>query len=245
MFFRSRFSRIFFSALVIGLGLGLVQSPTAHAGSDWAHDGQRSFKDAPLAHGFRWTGIYVGGHAGLVTGSTQGSVPVGPFALTTDYDLDGALYGGHVGYNHQSGSLVYGIEGTYSGGEIDGSTTCVILLNCARELNWLATVEGRIGYAFGSSLLYARGGVAWGEVETDVSILGFGVASGSETHTGWTAGFGFEHALGNHVTARIEYAHVDLGDEEHTLNGPLGAIPDTVEAEIDTIRLGVSFKFGN
>lgn len=225
---------------VVALAI-LATAPTAKAdGGDYG-----SYKDAPIASGFGWSGLYAGGHAGLVTGSTEGNVAGGPFPITTDYDLDGALYGGHVGYNIQAGKLVYGIEGTYAGGEIDGNTTCLILLNCAREVNWLATVEGRLGYAFGKSLVYARGGVAWGDADTDVSIFGFGIVNGGETHVGWTAGFGFEHALGDNLITRIEYAHIDLGDETHVLNGLVGPIPDQVDIELDTIRLGVSYKFTN
>lgn len=245
MFSRAHISAAFVLSFFSLIGLSLLVPALAHAGSDWTGADYGSVKDAPLASSQQWSGLYVGAHAGLATGSTQGTVVGGPFPITTDYDLDGSLYGGHVGYNHQSGTLVLGIEGTYAGGELDGNTTCLILLNCARDLNWLATVEGRIGYAFGNSLVYARGGVAWGELETDAGIFGFNLVRGSETHTGWTAGFGFEHMLGTNLITRIEYAHIDLGDEEHTLNGVVGPIPDTVEAEIDTLRLGVSFKFGN
>ncbi len=197
---------------------------------------------------FSWTGLYVGGQAGLLTGNTQGEVPGAPF-LNTDYDFDGGLYGGHVGYNYQSGQWVLGIEGTYSGSQAQGNTSCVFnVFTCQRELNWIATIEGRLGYAFGRSLLYARGGWAWGELDTTVSLLGIPGASltGSETHDGWTAGFGFEHALGEWVTARVEYSHVDLGTENHALTGGgIGPIDDNVDAEIDSIRVGASIKLGN
>lgn len=245
MSMRAHSSAVMFLCVFSLFSFSLLLPAPAHAGSDWAGGEYGSVKDAPLGPSPRWSGFYVGAHAGLATGSTQGNVVGAPFPISTDYDFDGALYGGHVGYNHQSGNLVLGIEGTYAGGELDGSTTCLFVLNCARDLNWLGTIEGRIGYAFGNSLVYARGGVAWGELETDVSIFGFNLVSGSETHTGWTAGFGFEHMFGSNLITRIEYAHVDLGDEVHTLNGVVGPIPDTVEAEIDTLRLGVSFKFGN
>jgi len=78
-------------------------------------------------------------------------------------------------------------------------------------------------------------------------ILGFNILSGSETHVGWKAGFGFEHALTNNIIMRIEYAHLDLGKETHTLNftpAPgLFTIPAEVEAKFDTVTLGVSYKF--
>ena len=227
--------------------LCVVQVPRVLAGDDYVSAPYHSVKDAPMRSGGNWSGLYVGAHAGLVTGSTEGALVGGgiPVPLSAEYDLDGALIGGHLGYNLQTGSWVWGIEGTFSGGNTDGTAACVIFLTCARELNWMATVEGRLGYAVGNTLVYARGGVAWGELDTEIGIFGVNFLTASETNTGWTAGFGLEHMIGNALIARIEYAHTDFGDEQHNLAGAIGPIPVDVEAEIDTLRLGVSYKFGN
>lgn len=217
-----------------------------------------SIKDAPYA--FSWTGAYVGAHAGLMTGNTQGGpdlncggAPLCQFiqgALSTDYDMNGALFGGHIGYNYQSGSAVIGIEASYSGSNAQGDGSLLLgFLNSRRELDWLATVTGRLGYAMGQSLIYVKGGVAWGDLQTDVTLGTVNILSGGETHVGWTAGLGFEHALTNNVTVRIEYAHIDLDTEGHALRlnpaiAPIGVIGTTqVEAEFDTLTLGVSYKF--
>jgi outer membrane immunogenic protein len=81
-------------------------------------------------------------------------------------------------------------------------------------------------------------------VNTDISVVGIPLLSGGETHVGWVAGFGFEHMLANHVSVRVEYAHIDLGSETHQLafvgGGP--TIPDKVDVKLDTIRLGVNVK---
>jgi outer membrane immunogenic protein len=235
------------------LSLAAISLATPSVAADlWGPEGHGSIKDAPLATGFNWTGIYAGVHAGLATGDRSSELQGIP--LKTDYDIDGALYGGHLGYNHQFGRWVLGVEGTYSGSDIDGKSGCVAgLFDCRTDIDWLATLEGRIGYSFGRSLLYARGGVAWGDVNTSADLLGLGFLTldGSETHTGWTAGAGFEHALSDRVIARIEYSHVDLGSETHDLGVnflgtpiPGVAIPTDVDAEIDTIKIGVSVKLG-
>jgi len=228
-----------------------------------------SIKDSYAAPAFSWTGFYVGGHAGLGTGQTTGrpeSINGTPIAallgpvigpavsnfFSTDYDMSGAVYGAHVGYNYQTGSAVFGIEASYSGSSISGNSASGIILNSDRELDWLATVTGRIGYAMGRSLVYAKGGVAWGEVSTGIGLGGIKILDGGETHVGWTAGAGFEHAITNNVTFRIEYAHIDLGSETHSLGntGALGILPpgtlnigDKVDAKFDTVTIGVSYKF--
>src|SRR5690242_4279799 len=52
-------------------------------------DGYRgSVKDLPEP--FSWTGFYIGGSAGLVTGETRGDLGLGG-VLNTDYSLNGAL----------------------------------------------------------------------------------------------------------------------------------------------------------
>jgi outer membrane immunogenic protein len=190
-----------------------------------------------------WRGFYVGLNAGLATGQTDSDVG----GLTFDYELNGALYGAQVGWLGQSGNIVYGVEGSYSGSSVQGSDAgCLVFIvgiNCSREVSSLATVVGRLGIAYDRVLLYGLAGVAWADVESSANLFnaGLGSASGSATHIGWTAGFGVEWALSSRVSARIEYAHIDLGDETHQLGG---AIPLDVGLEMDTIRLGVNVKLG-
>lgn len=188
---------------------------------------------------FTWTGIYAGGHAGISTGDTQGQVPGGGPLLSADYSIDGGIYGGHIGYNYQLNNVVVGIEGTYTGTDVEGSTTRLFVLSCSRDIDWIATIEARLGYAMGPAMVYARGGVAWADMSTDVSIVGISLLGGSDTHVGWTAGFGFEYALSSFVIARVEYSHYDFDTEQHLLGG---VIPDDVEASLDAVKVGVSFK---
>jgi len=207
-----------------------------------------------------WRGIYVGLHAGLATGNTQGEVDfsrheyeyeggIGP--LSFDYEMNGALYGAQIGWLGQWGNLVAGIEASYSGSSVQGSDAgCLVFIvgiDCRRDVNWLATVVGRAGWAYDRILIYGLAGVAWADVDTEARILNTKFLSGGETHVGWTVGFGLEWALSSRVSARIEYAHIDLGDETHRLriHGSSITIPDRVELEMDTIRLGVNVKLGH
>ena len=223
----------------LALGVGGVLATT----SAMADGMYRGTYERPLSS----TGLYVGGHAGLATGNTQGDLHDGGGTfLTTDFDMSGALYGGQIGFNWQSGSTVFGIEGSLSGSSLQGNTTCALLFECKRDLDWLATVTGKVGYAWGHSLLYGLAGVAWGDVNTDVTFLGTSVISGGDTHVGWVVGFGFEHAISNALSFRVEYAHIDLGHADHFSFDVFERInvTDTVDLKMDTIRLGVNYKFG-
>jgi len=226
--------------VIAGLALGSAALLSAGAANADGYT-RGSVKDVPQY--FSWTGFYIGGSAGLVTGNTTGDPGLAGL-LTTDYPLSGALYGGQLGYNWQTGATVFGIEAGFSGADISGTTNSVAVLTCKRDVNWLATVVGRAGIAMDRSLLYAMAGVAWADVDTNVSIVGIPLLSGSDTHVGWVAGFGFEHAFTNRVSTRIEYSHVDLGSENTGLSlaaGPV-VVTDKVDVRLDTIKLGVNFK---
>jgi len=183
--------------------------------------------------------------------------------LGNDYDMDGAIYGGFLGYNWQSGNAVFGIEAGLNGTGFDGHTDCLNVADCKRELEYYGTVTGRLGYAVNNFMFYGFGGIAWGDVETNVSVAGAplddfwtGVDSvgfdNSETHVGWTAGVGLEFAFTERFVAGVEYAHVDLGEERHTIltateevsEGPNESIDirNDVDVSFDVIKVRASYK---
>jgi opacity protein-like surface antigen len=195
-----------------------------------------SIKDAPMQRS--WQGFYVGTHASLVTGDTQGDV----VGILTDYDVSGSLAGFQLGYNWQRGSSVFGIEGSYSFGNVQGNTACLVVFDCKRDFDALGTVTARYGMVFGNTLYYGLAGAAFADVDTTVSIVGIPILTGSDNRVGWVAGFGLEHVLSDRLTARIEYSHIDFGTDTTTLTG---GIPDRVDLKLDTIRLGVNLKLSN
>lgn len=218
-------------------------------------------------HGrFNWTGGYLGVHGGIGVGDVEStptalSIPglfVGPIPagiasfFSSDFEMAGATYGGHLGYNFQTGNFVIGLEGSYSGSSINGDGPAGIgLIVADGEVDWMASISGRVGYAMDRSLVYVKAGVTWADIESAVRLGGITVMNGEETHVGWNVGLGFEHAFTQNLTFRIEYAHIDLGSENHTLtyNGALGAAPvpislnADVDMTVDTINIGVSYKF--
>lgn len=249
---------------------------TAGAGSA-ADIYENSLKDTvqPLAPTDIWSGLYIGATAGFGTGDTSGKLDIDVEGipdedldfienlLATDYDIDGAVYGGFVGYNWQfNNNAVLGIEAGLNGTDSDGHTKCAIIADCNRELDYYARVVGRLGYAVNNLLFYGFGGVAWGDVETRVSVGGISVddivddLSGGElsssfnkeqTHVGWTAGVGLEVAFTERFFAGVEYAHVDLGEESYNVfsddSTDLGIdIDNRVDVEFDVIKLRASYK---
>jgi outer membrane immunogenic protein len=244
--------------------IAVLAASVGVCGTASAADLGGSLKDdvAPMAaYSPIWTGLYVGGSVGFGTGDTSGKLKFderemevlsqesdgGGFNLgdlfSSDYDVNGAIYGVHVGYNWQRGPIVFGVEAAYNGTNIDGNDSAVFgLVESERELDWYATLVGRLGYASGNVLFYGFGGLAWGTVDTTLSVPLFGASvSGDTDHLGWTAGVGIEYALNERFSVRVEYSHVDLGEESFSLGH---GIEDEVDMSFDAIKIGASYRFG-
>ena len=147
------------------------------------------YEPRPVAVIFRWTGVYVGLHAGGGGGFIQENsqpfpVPpqaLGPFGgagpgpatlapLLTRVDMSGEIAGGQVGLNYQTNWLVIGFEAQASRANLNGSTACIVSAapsvsvtsaNCTSKVDALGTLAARFGVAFDHLLLYGKGGAAW------------------------------------------------------------------------------------
>jgi outer membrane immunogenic protein len=138
-----------------------------------------------------WAGLYAGGSVGYGWGDVSidflATGDAGEFFFADSNDLSGGVYGAHLGYNFQSGNIVFGAEIGINGTGINGET---VFDAFEQDLEWYATGVGRLGYAYDQVLIYGFGGVAWGKVG---SVLDLG--SDAAQHVGWTAGLGVEYAL--------------------------------------------------
>ena len=74
------------------------------------------------------------------------------------------------------------------------------------QIDYIATLRGRFGYAFDHWLIYGTGGFAWSQARFGGTP---GVTSDEEkfcsTRTGWALGLGAEIAIAPDWTARIKF----------------------------------------
>ena len=190
---------------------------------------------SPVVAYYNWTGFYVCINGGYAWGSSDWSaVP------TANNKPNGWLVGGTIGYNYQVGSIVWGIEGDWDWSNVKATVACAPLVNCTTENNWLATIRGRLGYAFDRWLPYITGGGAYGRVtaKIDVPPVGF-AASSSSDQLGWTVGVGLEYAFLSNWSAKIEYLYVDLG----SFNSAPVAPVNNVSFKENIVRAGLNYKF--
>ncbi len=208
---------------------------------------------------FTWTGFYVGVQAGYATGNGElrvyDTVTGANFGTLRGEDMEGFVGGAHIGYNVQFGAIVVGIEGDIEGTGIEStlraSGTVLGLTETETlktSIDFQASLRARVGFAFDRALIYATGGVAYGDFagRYDYSLVGPGVNIAesvrlNEDAYGYTLGAGVEYAFTNNLTARIEYRYTsfDLGRFEDRDFG----VGVKADADFHTVRAGVSYKF--
>jgi outer membrane immunogenic protein len=199
-----------------------------------------------------WTGAYGGVSAGYGTGhsdQTDNGVVLPNVEIVGDghYNVKGGFAGLTLGYNWQSGPLVFGIEGDYSFANIYGSSSvcgvpALFAHLCSTQLDAFGTLRGRVGYAMGANgwvLPYVTGGAAVGHLRGYDALIG---AEGSAFRPGWAAGVGIEAKVAPQWSVKLEYLHVDLGAAPVFEIFP--GTPESVSFRADLLRAGVNYAFG-
>ena len=166
---------------------------------------------------YSWAGPYLGANIGYGWGDITNN-PASP---------SGVAGGIQAGYSWQSGPLVFGVEGDLQASGADDTFAPWKFSN-----PWFGTARGRVGYALNNILLYATGGLAFGEIKGET----FGLSE-SRTSVGWTLGLGAEVALNQNWSAKAEYLYVDLSKRDFTLTG----LPNGYQFGL--LRVGVNYHF--
>ncbi|MBR1219141.1 porin family protein [Bradyrhizobium sp. U87765 SZCCT0131] len=208
-----------------------------------------------------WSGVYLGGNVGGATALNRSTLAA--TALTNEkFNLapDGYLGGVQIGYNWQAGAWVYGLETDIQGSSQKDDKPCQLgcflgipqLATFNQKMQWFGTARGRIGYSVGSTLFYATGGFAYGNVKTDVagSFLGTAFAqSFSRTRTGYAVGGGIESPFdifglfGKNWTSKTEYLYVDLGRSTDVITGT--GLTFSTKAQEHVFRTGLNYHFNS
>jgi outer membrane immunogenic protein len=180
----------------------------------------RSYTKAPAyvaAPIYNWTGFYIGGHVGggfpgennLVGGSNDGTF----------------MGGAQVGYDMQfSPNWVFGVEANYSW----------LDTNSSFANRGLGSVTGRLGYTWGPSLLYVKGGYAWADSRF---TNGF---SGDGGRDGYTVGGGLEYMFTQNWSGKVEYQYYDFGNVTALFPG-VAAVG--FKNDEHTVKAGLNYRF--
>ena len=199
------------------------------------------------APAYDWSGFYVGVFGGYGFGNhnlNNATGPGAPFApFTANYDSQGALGGGEIGANWQSGNIVVGIEATGFGADIKGGDNFALGWDDSTKLRWGGTLRGRGGIAVDRLLLFFTGGWGYGALTHTNTNPGVGVDQFKVTRSGLVAGGGIAYAITENLIGKIEYSYLDLGTF-HRDAPTNGVLPYTVANTYSVVTVGLDFKFG-
>ena len=238
-------------------------------GLNYRINGRGNYVTPPPAN---WAGFYLGGNFGGGTARDRTALNVGGVAGFTElFNLspDGFNGGIQAGYNWQASNWVFGLEADIQGSSQRDNRACVLTCNPPgtfaaydATLPWFGTARGRVGYSVGSTLFYATGGYAYGNIKTKIAAnIGTGPVSAeiSNTKGGWTVGGGIETpftflvgVLGNNWTSKTEYLYVDLGTSTGSfaapgiIGGPAGAVlTNSTQVHEHIFRSGLNYHFNS
>ena len=246
---RGKKMRILAALLLAGASLFTAGPQVAQAADLPAKARPLPVAAAPV---WSWNGFYIGAHVGGAWGTIESEFADFPFAIASG-TVNGFLGGGQIGYNFQSGIVVFGIEADASWSNIKGTTPCIIgLFSCKREVDYVGTITGRLGFTADRALIYVKGGAAFAHVDHKVSLFGTEITNADKTIWGWTVGTGVEYAITGNWSAKLEYNFMDFGSQHLDFPLSVGFINDGVpfNVAVDTktyihaVKFGVNYRFG-
>ena len=202
----------------------------------------------------------------------------GPLNHSHSFNEWGFTGGGQVGCNYQVSTWVFGVEGDFNGSSLRETvnaaypstpTTTLGLTSphteaVSRDLDWFATIRGRVGYTWSNFMLYATGGLAVAEIKSSTNVVFANdgnflsaanfIGSTSTTRAGWTVGGGFEWMFNPHWTVKAEYLYLDFGHLNYispcdfTSGNQPGCVTNglwntSMRVRENVARVGVNYKF--
>lgn len=201
---------------------------------------------APAAHAgpADMAGLYVGAHAG--------------YHADANADFDGGLLddegtigGLQAGYNFLSGNVIWGLETDVALTDANPSGTCPFdsALGCDVDIDGMATLRARVGYASGDWLFYVTGGAAAAQFDIRTSGAA-GSSKDDEGDLGWTAGAGVEYMIGSGiggvkstVGVKLEYRYVSLFDGLEIDSTPTTGAREEMDFDSHTVMVGINWHF--
>ncbi|MBI5130033.1 MAG: porin family protein [Rhodopseudomonas palustris] len=204
--------------LVMAAATILAAGASTAQAADMGYYGSRApyTVNQPL-NAFSWAGPYLGGNLGYSWGNVTNNI-------TKPSGFSGGVQGG---YNWQNGNIVFGLEG-----DIQFSTADDTFAPYKFSNPWFGTARGRVGYAMNDVLLYATGGLAFGQLKGQ-NLL----STESHTSAGWTVGAGAEFAFAPKLSAKVEYLYGSLSTNNFIITGAPNGY------NFGVIRAGINYHF--
>lgn len=198
------------------------------------------------------SGFYVGGHVGYMFGTANATLadPTG-VATSGGASSYGTLFGGvQAGYEHFFASrLMAGVELDMSFADwMDLSQVLSYRATAAgtanEQLEYVASLRGRLGYSWGSWTPFVTGGIAWASTRFSRTDLATGNedANPSNVRLGYVMGGGVDYRLDSRWSTRLEYLYTNLGLTGFLFNSASARYDS--QYDLHRFRVALNYKFG-
>jgi outer membrane immunogenic protein len=192
---------------------------------------------------YNWTGFYVGGHIGVAVNGGISGTGVG----INNSDGGRFLGGAQIGADYQfANNAVLGIQAQYSW--LDSNIGVDLPVGAGftyiNNQRALGSVTGRLGYSFGSVLIYGKGGYAYSDGRDSVTSAGLPVAFSFDhgRRNGFTVGAGLEYMFTQNWSGLAEYQYYDFGHRTFVTPAPLAGTGFNNNEH--TFKVGLNYRFG-
>lgn len=211
---------------------------------------------------YNWSGAYAGAYISSTTLQTRAfDVTMEEYSESDGWmslEDSAVALGVMAGYNYQRGNWVMGPELDLNFASTGHTKVDHEDNGLTSELGFNGSITGRVGYATGRSLFFARGGAAWAKLRNAGGEFdGVGVEGtngkwgydGDEagffdgTRTGYVLGMGLEHALTDQIRLRAEYSYTNFGEARYGGTDGMTDEPFEFKNELRQIKLGLTYAF--
>jgi outer membrane immunogenic protein len=188
---------------------------------------------------YNWTGFYIGGNIGGAFGGNNGFA-----GAVNSGSNDGKFMGGvQGGYNFQfAPNWIFGVEAQYDWLSNSSNNTTFAAFpgyTYNSNLKGLGSVTGRLGYTWGPTMVYAKGGYAFSDRSRSVAGLTPVAVNGNTD--GYTVGGGLEYMFTQNWSGNIEYQYYNFGKTSFAA-APL-AVYGSNTSEQHTVKAGLNYHF--
>jgi outer membrane immunogenic protein len=197
-----------------------------------------------------WTGCYVGGSAGGAWSNVSYTAVIP--TLAEDFGFNPSSYSGgiQVGCQYQWNAWVFGIEGSFSAIHLNQTHPSALLVpppTHARsiDIDKIYTITPRLGYTWGRTMLYFKGGLADVRVNTDAASSTGEFANFTQVNSGWTFGLGLEHVPWKDIIVGLEFDYYKVTFDRSGLD--TAGVPiqfSNTGANIYAVTVRLSYLFG-
>jgi outer membrane immunogenic protein len=163
---------------------------------------------------------------GAATGSAPGDGCRG--------DKDDFEYNARVGYDFQSGNIVYGL--VLEGGKNKARDSVTAFSDTpasytfTRKIDYALHARARLGVAARGALFYATGGAAYAKIDNGFSTtntVNTFSDNGSTKSWGYSAGGGTEIKVASNLSIGLEYLYTNYVDDDFRVSARPGTAPAT------------------